>query len=75
MKENRADRMPYATFRIGEVTYVPHYRNRHVFVGPGFPRYTQQFYSAAELVSAGAVQEEKHLWERSEYGVVSAAHL
>lgn len=75
MKENRAERLPQQVFKLNGVTYVPHYRNRHVFVGPGYPRFTQQFYSATDLINAGALEQTEFLWVRSDHGVVNASHL
>jgi hypothetical protein len=57
------------------VTYVPHYRNTSVFVGPGYPRRTQAQYSANDLVQGGAQRELALLWRRSSSGVVDANHL
>lgn len=53
------------------VTYVPHYRNISVFVGPGYPRYTRARYAEHELIDAGAKREERMLWTRSLYGTVT----
>ena len=75
MKENRAERLPQQVFKLNGVTYVPHYRNRHVFVGPGYPRFTQQRYSVTDLVNAGAKEDTEYLWQRSDHGVVSATQL
>ncbi len=75
MKENRAERMPQQVFKLHGITYVPHYRNRNIFVGPGYPRFTQQIYSVTDLVNAGAKEETDFLWTRSEHGVVNATHL
>lgn len=55
------------------ITYVPHYRNSSVFVGPGYPRYTRARYAEHELIDAGAKREERMLWIRSHYGVVTDA--
>jgi hypothetical protein len=57
------------------VTYVPHYRNTSVFVGPGYPRHTQAQYSANDLIQGGAQKGMALLWRRSSSGVVSANYL
>lgn len=53
------------------VTYVPHYRNASVYVGPGYPRFTRARYAEHELIDAGAKREERMLWTRSLYGTVT----
>ena len=63
------------TFVRNGITFLPHYRNRHVFVGPGYPRFTQQHYSVTDLVNAGAKEDTEYLWQRSDHGVVSATQL
>lgn len=55
------------------VTYVPHYRNSSVFVGPGYPRFTRARYAEHELIDAGAKRETMMLWTRSHFGVVTDA--
>ena len=73
------DIMPIMTTVIGflivyvlnGITYVPHYRNPSVFVGPGYPRFTRQRYSDTDLRNAGAQQGSFPLWKRSDYGVVT----
>ena len=37
MFDNKEETFMQTVYILGEVTYVPHYRNPHVFVGPGFP--------------------------------------
>ena len=53
------------------VTYVPHYRNSSVYVGPGYPRFTREQYAAHELIDAGAKSGAMLLWPRSHYGEVT----
>jgi len=59
----------------GSVTYVPHFRNGSVFVGPGYPRFTQQRFSEEELISLGATKASTPLWSRGLHGVVSDKFL
>lgn len=75
MKDNRAERTPHTVYKLNGVKYVPHYRNRQVFVGPGYPRLTQKVYSAAELAEAGAKEDTDFLWHRGEHGLVNATNL
>jgi hypothetical protein len=53
------------------VTYVPHYRNNSIFVGPGYPRRTQMRYTEIELQNAGATRTSSFLWSRGSVGEVS----
>jgi hypothetical protein len=62
-------------YRMGDVVYVPHFRNGDVYVGPGYPRFTKQRYSEFELVSKGAIQESMPLWTRGRFGIVDDANL
>ena len=78
MKRNSTDSAPLLaqlTYKLGEITYVPHFRNSDVYVGPGYPRFTKQRYSEFELVAKGAVQESMPLWTRGKYGMVDDANL
>ena len=62
------------TYVINNTTYVPHFRNVHVFVGPGYPRSNRKLYTSADLLAAGATPVPKFLWTRGEHGVVTAAN-
>lgn len=62
------------TYVLGGITYVPHYRNNSVFVGPGYPLFNTARYSAIELLELGAERKHKHLWTRGAYGLVDAAN-
>jgi hypothetical protein len=59
------------TYKIRDVTYVPHFRNSEIFVGPGYPRVNKDRYSAAQLIAAGAVATSNLLWSRGIHGVVT----
>lgn len=74
-KSDTAETQPQIVYCIGQVTYVPHYRNKDVFVGPGYPRHTQAQYSAKQLIAAGASQSVYSLWPRSITGIVNANNL
>lgn len=56
------------------ITYVPHYRNDTVFVGPGYPRLNPTRYPALKLIDLGAEKQHKYLWTRSQHGLVNAAN-
>jgi len=62
-------------YRLGQITYLPHYRNDSVFVGPGYPRRTQAQYSVADLLAAGAEKDTLALWHRGSGGTVNAQNL
>jgi hypothetical protein len=56
------------------VTYVPHYRNKNIFVGPGYPLLNQNRFTREELLTRGAKYIDKMLWPRGEHGFVDAAN-
>lgn len=56
------------------VTYVPHYRNKNIFVGPGYPLLNQNRFTRDELLTRGAKCIDKMLWPRGEHGFVDAAN-
>jgi hypothetical protein len=62
------------TYVINNVTYVPHFRNVNVFVGPGYPRSNRRLYTSDELLAAGATAVPKFLWSRGEHGNITAAN-
>lgn len=61
---------PTETYKFQGITYVPHYKNGSIFVGPGYPIHNVRRYSAAELIAAGAVKNIDMLWSRSMHGKV-----
>lgn len=61
-------------YQLNGITYLPHYRNKEIFVGPGYPRQAPQRFSGAELEEMGAVKTLKNLWVRGAYGVVTDQH-
>ena len=74
MKRNTSDSAPLVaqlTYKLGDITYVPHFRNSSVYVGPGYPRATQKRYSEEQLVSAGATAVNNLLWIRANHGIVT----
>lgn len=78
MKRNSSEAAPLVTnvaYKLGGITYLPHYRNWNVFVGPGYPRANSKRYTKAELVNAGAEAVEKMLWSRGEHGVINDVNL
>lgn len=55
--------VPQTAFRMGEITYLPHYR-RDVYVGPGYGRDNTREYTGGELIDMGAKSVEIQLWQR-----------
>lgn len=53
------------------ITYVPHYRNSSVFVGPGYPKFNLTQYWEGQLIAAGAEKNIRFLWIRGTTGVVN----
>lgn len=63
MVENESERAIYTVYTLGGVTYVPHFQNDSVFVGPGYDE-SGIAYSAQYLIAAGAQPQEASLWRR-----------
>lgn len=77
MKRNTSEAAPVTAqvaYKLQDVTYVPHYRNSSLYIGPGYPKFTRRIYTAAELVLAGAASVQAALWSRGNYGIVNAIH-
>ena len=73
-KNNRIDSVPLVQTRVyqgGGVTYVPHYRNDSIFVGPGYPICNQTRWTAEELEAAGATRAVMMLQHRGKHGQVN----
>lgn len=66
-----ADLFESLTFVLKGITYVPHYRNRKVFVGPGYGRHNLKRYTQEQLLVKGAKPVTQMLWHRGGEGIVS----
>ena len=75
MKDNHAEKFETKVYLLHRIKYVPHYRSKEVYVGPGYPRPTQAQYTAAQLINAGAQEITEMMWARGAYGTVDATHL
>jgi len=75
MKDLPAETVITTVYRLGDITYVPHYRNKEVFVSPGYPQFTKNLYSSVELLFAGAKPESIFLWDRTLVNPVDARNL
>jgi hypothetical protein len=71
MFDNKEETFMQTVYILGEVTYVPHYRNPSVFVGPGYPVFNKTRYSEEQLVYAGAKRNGFPLWKRGTHGIVT----
>jgi hypothetical protein len=72
MKQNeKAKKYEQIVYDLKGITYVPHYRNNSIFVGPGYPRHTNTRYSDVELMMLGAKPRAEFLWSRGTTGEVS----
>lgn len=74
MKRTSSEAAPVGaqvTYKLRGVTYVPHFRNSEIYVGPGYPRANKNRYSAAQLIAAGATATSNLLWSRGDHGVVT----
>lgn len=57
------------------ITYVPHYRNSKLFVGPGYPRYNKSVYTEEFLLMQDAESATIPLWGRPDLpGAVDEAN-
>lgn len=61
--DRAAERVEETVFRLGPITFVPHYVTPH-YVGPGYGRFNTRRYTSGELLAAGAVPDKEFLWKR-----------
>jgi hypothetical protein len=66
-----ADLHETPVFDLRGITYLPHYRNKDIYVGPGYPTHNMTRYSASELMLKGATPRVAMLWSRGTGGRVS----
>ena len=67
MVKDTAETKDYLTFELNGVTYLPHYQNSKLFVGPGYPRLNKKLYTADDFLKAGAKGRTTQLWHRAEH--------
>lgn len=65
-----ADKFEAVVYDLKGITYVPHYRNKNLYVGPGYPRHNLMRYTEAELQLRGAKPRVEMLWPRADNGRV-----
>ena len=63
-----AEKKDYLTFNLNGVTYLPHYQDSKLYVGPGYPRHNKNIYTSADLLTMGAKASMSHIWKRVEHG-------
>ena len=67
----KAEHFPAKVWVLNGITYVPHYRNDKVFVGPGYGKHNFVRYNEGALKLMGAVESTEMLWSRSQGGTVN----
>lgn len=61
-----AEKFEYVVYDLNGVTYLPHYRNKNIFIGPGYPHQNMTRYSDKELQMMGAQPRVEMLWRRGD---------
>lgn len=69
--DSAAEHYQCTAYELNGITYLPHYRNHNVFVGPGYPKISKTRYSADQLEAMKAVPTALMLWSRGSSGEVS----
>jgi hypothetical protein len=69
-KIEKMDTEEYSVYTYNGVTYVPHYTNKLVYVGPAYDK-TKIAYSGQFLERHGAKKESMFLWKRGTTGNVA----
>ena len=69
MIKDTVETKDYLTFKIDGVTYLPHYKDSKLFVGPGYPVHNDTIYTSTDLLEAGAKASMKNLWVRVEHSL------
>lgn len=65
MSDSKAVTYPYTALVLDGITYVPHYTEPELFVGPGFGRQHNNTRTAVQLRLRGARPVTEHLWKRA----------
>lgn len=65
-----ADKFEAVVYDLRGLTYVPHYRNKNLYVGPGYPRHNLMRYTDVEMQLMGAKPRAEMLWHRGDSGRV-----
>lgn len=59
------DRDECKVYRLGRITFLPHYSLPGAFVGPGYGKHNVTTYTERELIDRGAVMGLEFLWKRA----------
>lgn len=70
-----AEKKDYIAFKLNGVTYLPHYQDSKLFVGPGYPALNKNVYTSTQMLEAGAKASIMHLWKRVEHGLGRTSSL
>lgn len=65
-----SDRFEAIVYDLNGITYVPHFRNKNLYVGPGYPRHNLMRYTDVEMQLRGAKPRTEMLWHRGDSGRV-----
>jgi hypothetical protein len=57
-------------YKLGQVTYVPHYQDGSVYVRPGYGVFHRDVYTEKQLIEANAKPSSMMLWPRSRFGSI-----
>lgn len=71
---DKAELFPTVVYKLNGITYLPHYRNSSIYVGPGYPHKSAERYTEQDLLRVGATKEVEMLLSRAQHGVVDATH-
>jgi hypothetical protein len=71
---DKAPTVVTTAYVLNGISYLPHFRNKNLFVKPGYPRFNNSLFTKDELVNAGAKSADKFLWPRGEHGTVNAGN-
>jgi len=66
-----AERFEAIAYELNGVTFLPHYRNRTIFVSPGYPLHNKMRFTDVEMQLMGAKPKMERLWVRGDNGAVS----
>ena len=66
-----AEKFEYVVYDLNGITYIPHYRNKDVYIGPGYPVHNMTRYSDGELMLMGAKPRIEMLWKRADNGRIA----
>jgi len=69
--DRKVDRIETIVYELNGITYVPHFRNNSIYVGPGYPIHNMMRFSDVDLQMMGARPQTMMMWPRGVSGEVS----